>query len=101
MVKNTNSSELKDIIKENKKVLIDCYADWCGPCKMLAPIIDQIANEVKDTKIYKINIDEDQDISLEYSIMSIPTLLYFEDGKLNKKIIGLRSKSEILEIINK
>lgn len=101
MIKSTDSSELKKLIKDNKKVLVDCYADWCGPCKMLAPIIEQIAKEEKEIKVYKINIDEDQEIALEYGIMSIPTLLFFVNGKLNEKIIGLRSKSEIIDVISK
>lgn len=99
MVNETNSKELKELVKNNKKVLVDCYADWCAPCKMLSPIIDQLATEKEDTKFYKINVDEDEEISKEYSISSIPTLLFFEDGKLKEQVVGLRSKDDISRII--
>lgn len=101
MVKEIDSEELKKIIINNKKVLVDCYADWCGPCKMLGPIIEQLSKEVEDTKFYKINVDNDEDISLDYGISAIPNLLYFEDGKLKTQIIGLKSKDDILDIISK
>ena len=98
-VKEINNKELKELVKKNKKVLVDCYAVWCGPCKMLSPIIDQLASEVESTNFYKINVDEDDEISDEYNISSIPTLLYFEDGKLKEQLVGLKSKDELLELI--
>ena len=101
MIKEIDSKELKKIIKDNKKVLVDCYADWCGPCKMLGPIIEQLAKEVKDVEFYKINVDEDEDISEEYGISAIPNMLYFKDGKLKEQIIGLKSKDDILKVISK
>ena len=101
MVKEIDSEELKKIIIDNRKVLVDCYADWCGPCKMLSPIIEQLAKEVDDIKFYKINVDNDEDISLDYGISAIPNLLYFEDGKLKTQIIGLKSKDDILDIISR
>ena len=79
MIKEIDSKELKKIIKDSKKVLVDCYADWCGPCKMLGPIIEQLAKEVKDVEFYKINVDEDEDISEEYGISAIPNMLYFKE----------------------
>ena len=100
MVKEIDSKELKKIIKDNKKVLVDCYADWCGPCKMLGPIIDQLSTEVKDTEFYKINVDEDEEISIEYGISAIPNMLFFENGELKTQIVGLRSKDDILDIIS-
>ena len=100
MVKEINSKEFDELIK-NDKVLVDCYATWCGPCKMLSPIIDQLAEEVKDINFYKLDIDMNEDIAMKYQILSIPTLLYFEKGNLKTQIVGLRSKSEILEIISK
>ena len=101
MIKEINSEDLKKIIKKEKKVLVDCYADWCGPCKMLSPILEQLAEEVKDISFYKINIDEDEDISEEYGINSIPNLLFFIDGKLKDQIVGLRGKDELLSLISK
>lgn len=91
--------ELDKNIKTNKKVVIDCYAPWCGPCRMLAPIIDELADKLKDVKFYKINIDEAFDLAKKYSIMSIPTILVFEEGKLKNKIIGLQEKEELEQLI--
>ncbi len=91
--------ELDKNLKANKKVVIDCYAPWCGPCRMLAPIIDELADKLKDIKFYKINIDEAFDLAKKYSIMSIPTILVFEEGKLKNKIIGLQEKEELEQLI--
>ena len=99
MVKVIKDSEYKDIIKNNKKVVIDCYADWCGPCRMLAPVVDALSEEYTEVNFYKVNIDSAENIVNEFEIMSIPTLLIFENGKLKDKVIGLRSKSELEEII--
>ena len=99
MVKEIKDSEYKDIIKNNKKVVIDCFADWCGPCRMLSPVIDALSEELKDVSFYKVNVDSAEIITKEYEIMSIPTLLIFEDGKLKEKVIGLRSKSELENIL--
>ena len=96
-----NCKKMKEIIKENEKVLVDCYADWCGPCKMLSPILEELSKEVDDIKFYKIDVDADDDISMEYGINAIPNLLYFVDGNLKEQIIGLKSKSELLDILRK
>lgn len=85
---------------KNSKVLVDCYADWCGPCKMLAPIIEDLANEIQNCDFYKINIDNAMEITGKYGIMSIPTLLLFENNSLKNKSVGLISKSELEEFIN-
>ena len=81
------------------KVLVDCYAEWCGPCKMLGPIIDEIASEKEDYSFYKLNVDECEKVTREFMIMSIPTLLIFEDGNLKEKLVGFRSKDELEEIL--
>lgn len=87
-------ADFKEKIK-NGKVLVDCYANWCGPCKMLSPIIDEIAKETENCTFYKLDVDNAEDIAREYEIMSIPTLLLFENGILKATSVGLKSKSEI------
>ena len=87
------------VLNNKKAVLIDFWASWCGPCKMLSPIVSEIAEENSDIDVGKINVDEEAELSLEFSIMSIPTLIVFKDGKAVKKSIGLVSKQEILELI--
>ena len=92
-------------VKDNKleigkgKVLVDCYATWCGPCRMLAPVIEELSTEIKDYTFYKVDVDENEEIARDYEIMSIPTLLIFENGELKEKIVGLRSKSELLDLL--
>ena len=97
MVKEIKDTEYETILKEGK-VVIDCYAPWCGPCKMISPIIDELAEKIPETKFYKINVDEAEKITEEYQIMSIPTILIFENGGLVNKIVGFRSKSELEEL---
>ena len=92
-------NELDDIIKNNNKVIVDCYAPWCGPCKMISPIMDELAQEVDDTMFIKINIDENEEVSEKYNIMSIPTILYFKDIELKEQIVGFKTKDELLNII--
>lgn len=98
MVKEIKENEFNEVIKEGK-VLIDCYATWCGPCKMLSPIIDNLSEEVKDYKFFKLDVDNAQGVSIKYNIMSIPTLLIFNDGKLINTIIGLKTIDELKEIL--
>lgn len=101
-VKQIEEKEFKEIIKnKDKKILIDCYADWCGPCKMLSPVIDELASEIDSCEFYKLNVDDAEDISREYGIMSIPTILIFEKGKEIDRSIGLKSKEELKKIITK
>ena len=98
MVNNINTNDFESNIAKGK-VLVDCYADWCGPCKMLSPIIDELANEINDVNFYKLNVDENEEIASKYSIMSIPTLLIFENGKLKTTSVGLKSKEELKELL--
>ena len=93
-------NEFDEKVKNSKnRVLVDCYADWCGPCQMLAPIIESLASECKECDFYKINIDTAPEVASKYEIMSIPTLLYFENNKLKHKSVGLKSKDELEELI--
>lgn len=101
MVNIINENEFNDKINVNKKVIVDCYADWCGPCRMLSPIIDELASELVDCEFYKLNVDEANEVSKKYGIMSIPTILIFENNELRDQLVGLRSKEELINIINR
>lgn len=101
VLKVSSAEFKKEVLESEIPVLVDFYADWCGPCKMMSPIIDEIANEVDDrVKICKLNVDESQNIAIEYNVMSIPTLIIFKNGVMINNIVGLRQKQEILNIIN-
>ena len=87
----------QEVLKADKPVIIDFYADWCGPCRMMSPIIDEIAEEKVDSiKVGKVNVDENQDLAMEYGVMSIPTIVIIKNGNLEKTFVGVRDKSEIL-----
>ena len=90
----------KEVLDTDKTILIDFWASWCGPCKMLSPIIDEVSNEVSDNiKICKVNIDEQQDLATQFGIMSIPTLVVIKNGQIINNSVGVRSKEEILEML--
>lgn len=99
MIKITNENFEEEILKSDKPVLIDFYADWCAPCKMLSPIIEQVAEENKEIKVVKINVDDLQDIAIKYEVMSIPTLVVIKNGQEVNRSIGFVSKSQILELV--
>lgn len=88
-----------EVINSDKKVLVDFYASWCGPCRMLSPIIEEIANEREDIKVVKINVDAEPELSAQYGIMSIPTLMVFESGKIIHQMMGARPKDDILDML--
>jgi thioredoxin 1 len=91
----------EEINNTEKLVLVDFYATWCGPCKMLAPVVSEIAEEYKEKlEVYKVNIDENQELALKYDIMSIPTLMFFKNGEVINTSVGFRSKSELKDTIN-
>lgn len=81
------------------KVLIDFWAEWCGPCKMLAPTIDELSAELDDVKVCKVNIDEQPQLALRFGIMSIPTLMLADGGKIRNKLVGLSTKEEIIDML--
>ena len=91
---HANESSFNDVVM-NGKVLVDFFATWCGPCKMLTPILEEIASDRSDTKIVKVDVDECEGIARQFGIMSIPTLLKFENGKIIDKKVGFISKEEI------
>lgn len=96
-----NSAEYDQILKDNKSVFVDFYADWCGPCKMVSPLVEEISNEVKDVKFVKVNVDDNPDIAQRYGIMSIPTLIAFKNGEIAGQTLGFQPKKALLEVVNK
>lgn len=96
-MKNIKSvDEFKKVLSENKKVVVDFYADWCGPCKMMSPMFEAAATEVKDVVFVKLNVDELQSIAQEFEISSIPTMILFKDGKLFEQSSGFMPKDKIV-----
>lgn len=96
MSKKINSEEFnKEVLESTEVVVVDFYADWCGPCKMLSPIMDEVS---EDHKVYKINVDEEGDLAYQYNIMSIPCVIAFKDGKEYKRSVGLVDKESILKL---
>ena len=95
---NHNNFE-SEVLKSEKKVLLDFWAPWCGPCRMVGPIVDAIADERPDVKVCKINVDEEQDLATQFGIMSIPTLMVMQDGKVITQVMGARPKDAILKML--
>ena len=90
----------EEVLKTDKKVLVDFYADWCGPCKMMLPVIDDIAKELDGkVKVGKVNVDNNQELAIQYDVMSIPTIMVFENGKSIKTFVGVTGKQEILDVL--
>ena len=96
-VKITNDNFEKEVKESNQPVLIDFWASWCGPCMMQGPVMDEIAEEYGNIKVGKINVDEEQELAIKFGVSSIPTLMYFRDGKVVKMLVGLRSKEQIAQ----
>lgn len=91
----------EEVLKADRKVLVDFYADWCGPCKMLAPIVEEVASEHEELKVVRINIDNEESIAMDYQIMSIPTLVLIKDGKEVDRVIGYVQKKVIETMIER
>ncbi len=98
VIVNKNNFE-SEVMNSDKTVLVDFYATWCGPCKMVAPVLEEIANEHPEYKICKVDVDQDTELAMTFGVSSIPTLVVFEKGKMKNKAVGLRPKESILEML--
>lgn len=96
----TKNNFEKEVIQSDKPVLLDFWAAWCGPCKMLSPIVDAIAEELDTVKVGKVNVDEESELASQFRVMTIPTLILFKNGKVVDTSIGVKSKDAILAMIN-
>lgn len=95
----TRNNFQNEVMESAQKVLIDFYADWCGPCKMLAPILEEVEREAADAKICKINIDDEPELAAQFGVMSIPTLVVMNEGAVQDTAVGVRLKDDILAMI--
>ncbi|MCX5773902.1 MAG: thioredoxin [Fusobacteria bacterium] len=96
-VKHITEAEFVAEISSGKVTLVDFYADWCGPCKMLGPILEQISGEMPNVNIIKVNVDNDQNLAMQFNVRSIPTMVLFKDGKPVETMIGLLSKPALVQ----
>ncbi len=99
VIQITKENFESEVLNSNKPVLLDFYADWCGPCRMVGPIVEEIAEENDDIKVGKINVDQQSELAAKYSVMSIPTLVVVKNGEVANISVGAMGKEEILEMI--
>jgi len=100
LVHITKDNFNKEVMESDKVVLLDFWATWCGPCQMIAPILEEVAEECPDATIGKIDVDEEQELAMSFGIESIPTLIVIKNGKAVAKAVGLRAKNQIVEMID-
>lgn len=98
-IKITKQNFEQEVLQSDQPVLVDFWAEWCAPCKMLLPVIEQLAEEVTDAKICKVNVDNDPELARQFKVMTIPTLLVFKNGEVVQQSIGVKPKEEILEML--
>ncbi len=99
-IKITKENFENEVIKSEKPVLLDFFANWCGPCKMIAPYIEEIANERDDIKVGKIDVDEEGELASAFNIFSIPSIIVMKEGKIANQAVGYRSKEQLLELLD-
>ncbi len=95
----TKENFAQEVLQSTKPVLLDFWASWCGPCRMLSPVVDEVAEERTDVKVGKVNVDEQPELAGQFGVMSIPTLLVFEQGKLVRQAVGARPKASVLDLL--
>jgi len=93
------SENVKSLIEEGKTTIVDFYAEWCGPCKTLGPILDKVATENPEVNVIKVNVDENNDLSSEFGIRSIPAVFIFKAGELSEKFVGVKTKEDIISML--
>ena len=99
VIKITKENYQEAVLNEKKKVLLDFWAPWCGPCRMVSPIVDEIAEERSDIVVGKVNVDEEIELASQFRVMSIPTLVVMENGKIVRQAVGAQSKNDILAML--
>ncbi|NLU24312.1 MAG: thioredoxin [Clostridiales bacterium] len=101
VIKITKDNFQSEVVESTKPVLVDFWATWCGPCKMLSPVVDEIAEETQIAKVGKINVDEEPELAMQFGVMSIPTLILFKNGKVAAQTVGVQPKGAILRMLEK
>ncbi len=99
VVKVNNNNFESEVLRSEKKVLLDFYADWCGPCRMVAPIVEELAEEHPEYKVCKVNVDEQPELAAKFQVMSIPSLFVMENGEVVNQALGAKTKAQLLDML--